>query len=345
VKHLDEAIHESLERLVPPQREQAEWEDVLDRLQHPAVQTLKTKPRRASTWRKRLVPTVALVAAVALLPLLATAPWHGGPSVIEKASAAITAPSPAEVIYERAAIQPLIARWNSRCGQCPKLPDRQRAPVAQIQIWVEGGTGTRNFRATTRQPLPKGFPHRIQIPAEPFGNALARHSGPVIVTEVGGLLGPTHVKEAFVYQRYSNILIRFTQAPTAINSDSFDPVALVRHALASGHARATGTTTINGRQLRIIQVQLRDEDGHEGSATYYVDHNTYAPVQIVYHHTDRLRFPYTPLFDRTPTSIAVHFSAFHRTAATSATRALSNIRTQHKTAKIVCGQEFGLPDC
>jgi hypothetical protein len=65
----------------------------------------------------------------------------------------------------------------------------------------------------------------------------------------------------------------------------------------------------------------------------------------VYHGTDIVSFPYTPVFDPGTGDVVVRFSAFRRVAWTPAARALVDIRARHPEAKVVCGQEFGLPDC
>lgn len=346
MNHLDDRVHESLDRLVPARAEQPDWEDVLMRLQPPAaaVRSLSTARRRRSWW---LVPIAAAAAASAAALLLA-APWTGGPSIVAKASAAISPGSAADVLHERASFMPpfvatcLVGGKVVRAGEphCPKP-----SPWS-IELWVGGGTGQRSFRAITRRPPPRGASTHFVLAAVPFGDVVAGTSGRLRLLEIGGSLGPAHVDDALVYQRYSNTLLRFTQAPTAIPSDAFDPVALVRRALATGHAHVMGDAVVDGREVRAIDVRLRDLDGHPGSATYYVDRTTYAPVEIVYHHVDDLRFPYVPVFDPgAPSADTVRFSTFERLSATADARALTDIRAQHPTAKVVCGQEFGLPDC
>jgi len=341
---VDDCLQQSLDRLVPARREEPEWDDILDRLDRRVISEPQVRPRRRILPLAWLMPAAVLAAAVAVVALLALNPWSGSPSVVSKAEAAIAPAAPGEILYERASIEPQLLFSRScfkidRQGRCAKLPP------ARMEVWVEGGTGARHFRGVSRQLLPGVSRGAVELPPGPFGNALVRHTGPVIVTEVGGVLGPTHIKEAFVFQP-PKTLVRYTQAPTAVTSDSFDPVALIRHALSAGHARVTGTTTIDHRRLRIIQVQLNGVDGYSGDATYYVDRKSYAPFQIVYHHADFLRFPFSPVFDKTaPAGITVRFSAFHRLAATPILRAQANIAEMHKDAKITCGVEFGLPDC
>jgi hypothetical protein len=347
MNHLDDLVDESLDRLFPLQPEQGDWQDILTRLQTSpeAVPFIPTVRRRRFRWL--LAPIAVLAAAAAAL--LISAPWRDGPSVIAKASAAISAGSPTDVLHEQAQMTLLVRRCPTSGPvilHCRKLRKPLRLPIESIALWVEGGTGHRSFRAIQRVHTPHRPNAKIEIPAGPFGNATATSTAQTQVVEIGGHLGPTHVADALVYQRYRNTLLRFTQKPTSISADAFDPIALVRHALATGQARVAGTAMLHGRPVRAITVQLHNLDAGSGTATYYVDPTTYAPVEIVFHHAPNLRFPYTPIFDPSvPIDIQVRFSTFRRMPATPATQALTDIRAQHKSAKIVCAVEFGLPDC
>lgn len=165
---------------------------------------------------------------VAAAALAVTTPWRNGPSVIAKASAAIAVGSTRDVLHERATLTPRVLHCGVRVlhGKC-----RTMVPAISVELWVEGGTGSSSFREIARSPSPHLTKTRIEVPAAPFGNALATSRAQTQVVEVGGTLGPSHVVEAFVYQRYSNRLIRYTQTPTAIAATAFEPVALVRAAL------------------------------------------------------------------------------------------------------------------
>jgi hypothetical protein len=336
MNHLDQLIDESLDRLHPARVEQADWEDILTRLRNESS-------RRRPRYRWPMAAAAAIVFAAVALAV--TTPWRNGPSVIAKASAAISAESTQDVLHEQATLtlQVLHCAGGARHGRCPAI-----VPKISVQLWVEGGTGFRSFREITRIPSPHPTNMRIEVPAAPFGNALASSNAQTQVVEVGGTLGPSHVGDALVYQRYSNTLIRYTQAPTSIASTAFDPVALVRAALTAGHAHNAGTAVIAGRRVRAIRVELDSVDRGAGTATYYVDRSTYAPVEILYPRANFLQFPYTttPVFgDSEPFGVVVRFSTFETLPATQTTRALTDIRSQYPTAKIVCGVEFGLPDC
>jgi hypothetical protein len=331
---LDEDLRQGLDRIVPRRLERAEWEDVLER----AARAPARAASPAHPWRVPALGSATLVAAAVIAVLLVAPPWRGGPSVVARAAAAVSAP-PGQILEERATVTTARARCIG--GGVVGVACAGPAPLS-IHVWVQGAGRMRPFRAVLRRPLPPGLRRSIEIPAAPFGNALARHTGRAVVTEIGGTLGRAHVDETLVYQAYSHRLIRFTQAPTAIASDSFDPVALVRAALAAGHAQVVGLAVVDGRRVREIDLRLRDVDGHEGRATYDVDRTTYAPVRIVYHGADIVSFPFGPVFDPGTGDLVVRFSTFR---VVPWMRSLVDIRARHPRAKVVCGQEFGLPDC
>ena len=300
-----------LDELVPScEDEQEDWEDVLAR------STTRTRYRRATLML--LVPA-AVAAAVALA---ITSPWQGGPTILEKASAAIGAPTSDTVIYER---------FGDARGS--------------LRLWLQGGAQTRSFRSLTEYPVPERLIGQT-IPAAPWGNALRVVRSRVVRDEIGGVLGPKHVTEAFVYQDYTNTLIRYTQKPTALTVLDFDPVARIRSALDSGRAKVTGSTVVHGKQVQRIVVDMRDADGHPGTATYYADARTYTPVEIVYHHARALEYPYVPVFDNTVRDdVAFGVAAYEYLPATPHNLTLADMRKSHPEAHVVCAQEFGVPDC
>src|SRR5581483_5029402 len=138
---VDDALRKSLDRLVPVRREEPEWENVLERSvgQLRPQDALRRKRRPSIGW---LMPAAAVVATLVAVTLVAVSPWSGAPSVVSKAEAAIAPAARGEVLYERADIRTK-AGFGYRCvryGTC-------KAPSVRIAVWVEGGTGTRRFRA------------------------------------------------------------------------------------------------------------------------------------------------------------------------------------------------------
>src|SRR5262249_46467743 len=90
----DLALRDALDTLVPTTHETAEGDDVLERadaLRETAGLTKRVRslfPRRG----RGLLLFAATGVATALILLAATAPWRGGPSVVERAAAAIASP-------------------------------------------------------------------------------------------------------------------------------------------------------------------------------------------------------------------------------------------------------------
>jgi hypothetical protein len=302
----------ALDELVPScADEEEDWEDVLARSAAP-------KHR----YRRRTLTLLGPVAIAAAAVLAITSPWQGGPTILQKARAGIGAPGADTVIYER---------FGDARGS--------------LRLWLQGGTQTRSFRSLAEYVVPENLVGR-SVPAAPWGNALRVIHSRVVRDEIGGVLGPRHVTEAYVYQDYTNTLIRFTQKPTALTAFDFDPVARIRSALVSGRARVTGSTMLHGKRVERIVVVMHDADGHTGSATYYADARTYTPVEIVYHHARALEYPYVPVFDDTVNGdVAFGVAAYDYLPATPHNLTLADIRTSHPGARVVCAQEFGVPDC
>ena len=345
MSNTDFDVRELLDRAFPTRHEPDDWTDVLARLvgdTDAAEQAASVPPparRRAIQRLGRTGVAFAALAAAALAALTVTTPWKSGPSLVERAAAAISAANADQVIYERSTFE------NVRPQGKPF--GLKRLPSHSFQLWVSGGQAPQTFRALTQTVIPRlvGQKGNVLAPSAPWGNALRTlHSG-TNTQEVGGRLGRRHVIEADVYQPEKNVIVRYTQAPTAISAISFDPIALIRNALTTGHAHGHGHAIVNGQNLQRIELTMRDIDGTTGNATYFVDAQQ-KPVEIVFHHTRDVRFPYLPIFDPTvPGGIALRFTVFRYLPAAQANRRLTSVTAQHPTAKLVCGTEFGLPDC
>ncbi len=345
MSNTDFDVRDLLDRAYPTRHEPDDWTDVLARLvgdTNAAEQATSVPPPTRRRAIQRLgrtgVAFAALAAAATALTL--TTPWKAGPSLVERAAAAISAANSDQVIYERSTF--------TNVGPRGKPFGLRRLPRHSSQLWVSGGAAPQTFRSLTQILIPRliGLKGKvIKAPSAPWGNALRTlHSGPN-TQEVGGRLGSRHVIEADVYQPEKNVIVRYTQAPTAISAISFDPIALIRNALTTGHAHAHGHAIIDGQNLQRIELAMRDIDGTTGNATYFVDAQQ-KPVEIVFHHTRDVRFPYLPIFDPTvPGGVALRFTVFRYLPATPANRRLTSITAQHPTATLVCGTEFGLPDC
>ena len=105
---IESQVAESFARLYPTPDVTADWDDVLGR----STQSLRiTDPSRRWTrlrqWRPtRRMPLFGAMAAavIGLVALAVGSPWRGGPTIIERATAAITAPAPGEILQESIAL-------------------------------------------------------------------------------------------------------------------------------------------------------------------------------------------------------------------------------------------------
>jgi hypothetical protein len=93
-------------------------------------------PRRSS---RSVLLSGAAVAAAAVVALTVAAPWRGGPTILERAAAAILAPTSGQILYESIAIHPSIS--GARGG------------VTHVRVWLDGASPHR-FRVTFDGPQP-----------------------------------------------------------------------------------------------------------------------------------------------------------------------------------------------
>jgi hypothetical protein len=89
----DRDVQALLDRLAEPfEGERGDWEDLLE---HAGL-----RPARAHSRRRWIFALAAAAVVVAVVALAVTSPWSGGPSVVDRAAAAILAPTQG-VLYER----------------------------------------------------------------------------------------------------------------------------------------------------------------------------------------------------------------------------------------------------
>jgi hypothetical protein len=254
--------------------------------------------RRRRIRIQRPALLVAAVGVSAAIALTVTAPWRGAPTILERAGAAIRSPSAAEVLYMRFE--------DKRSGCCRVLS------AGEVRLWVEG-SAPRHFRAV--------------FPGFSAGSPLA---------EGGGTLDPPSAPALFRYDPQANVLEPL-KTRTHVSTASFDPVAIVREALAAGRARVRGKVMVGGRQTIRIDLTGRDNSGVVGEAIYYVDAKTYQPVEIDYPRIVELRFPFEPVFGNGIYKERLRFVTFRYLPATAANLRLADIRAMHSTARIAGG--------
>ena len=132
----DSDIEAVLDRLVRvPDDEIGDWNDVLTRSGVPAGSSERQHRRRPST--RRALVLLAPVAVVALIALTVTSPWKGGPTILERAAAAVPTPTASQILYESIAVH---------FGTSPTS-----SHSARLQIWL-AGSAPRSFRVVLDGP-------------------------------------------------------------------------------------------------------------------------------------------------------------------------------------------------
>jgi hypothetical protein len=137
---LEPQVAESFERLYPISDVTEDWDDVLGRSARPVPLAAPAVPRsRLAQWRPTrrvlLVGAAALV-TVALAALTVASPWRGGPTIIDRAAAALAAPAPGEILHESIALH--------------SGPFNPEAAV-NVQVWLDSAPPHR-FRVTFDRP-------------------------------------------------------------------------------------------------------------------------------------------------------------------------------------------------
>jgi hypothetical protein len=311
----DRDVTDVLDRLIPNvDDEVAEWDDVLRR-----NATLDGRRRRSWPPRSRyLLAGAVVLVVVSVVSLTVAAPWRGGPSIVDRAAAAILTPNSRQILYER------ITFRRSGFVHAPQ------GPTVQIRAWVDGGS-PRSFRIRTDNPHGKSF--------SPDGQTVV-----TFPSDFGGNVGSA-----------DGLSYSFTDRDLApvpfwkpITQAILDPAAYVRASLTSGRATADGSTTIRGRRVLRIRIASHPPFHSVTGALFYVDARTYRPVRIELNANlpfeSRVGYPYCLTFamlygcnnNPGPHAMWVYdFTDYRYLPRTAANRKLANIQAMHPNAKIV----------
>jgi hypothetical protein len=315
-----EEITTVLDRLVDTfDEESGDWAAILER----AADRGATVPTRK---RRRLLVLAAPAAiGIAAVALWVAAPWRGGPSIVERAAAAIAGPTSEQILHEAISVHvtptpPPPAIRRAAHGHYPTIW------VAHVQIWLNGAASHR-FRVTmTAQGR------------DATGKSLHQPS-----SEIGGTLGSV---EGLGYDASAGVLdpVPF-QNP--VRQAALDPVAFIRNALTAKHAHVEGRTTLHGREAIRIRVTATPYGHVETVAIYYVDAQTYRPIRIVIDQRRPLAGapqPAMPATSLTLTQFATlppttgryvfDFGRYEHLTPAAGNRKLSDIRAAHPGVKI-----------
>jgi hypothetical protein len=258
------------------------------------------------------------VVAAAVVALTVAEPWQGGPSILDRAAAAILTPNSRQILYERITLRP---------GGFVHSP---QFPTVQIQAWVDGGR-SRNFRIRTDSPREQSF--------SPDGQTVV-----TFPSDYGGKVGSGDGLSYSVTNRDLFPVPFFAPVTKAI----LDPAEYVKASLTSGRATADGSTTIRGRRVLRIRITSHPPFHTVTGALFFVDARTYQPVRIELNanlpFTSRVRYPYCLTFSMIygcnnnpgPHAMWVYdFTDYRYLPSTAANRKLADIQAIHPNAKIV----------
>jgi hypothetical protein len=133
-------IRAVLDRLVGTLEDEAgDWDDVLNRARLPRCAPEERRLReRRRPWRSRRgrVLLATAVTAAAVVALVVESPWRSGPSILDRAAAAIVAPGSGQILSESIAIH----------GSSDP-----RGLVVHVKVWIDGARPHR-FRVTVDGP-------------------------------------------------------------------------------------------------------------------------------------------------------------------------------------------------
>src|ERR1700749_1929148 len=96
----DRDVRAVLYRLIPSLAGEGDWDDVVRRSATPVrlVSRRRARPRSATL-------IAAAIVLVSITALVVSTPWRGGPTVLERAGAAISAPAGSHVLHEAVVIK------------------------------------------------------------------------------------------------------------------------------------------------------------------------------------------------------------------------------------------------
>ncbi|MGH2902673.1 MAG: hypothetical protein ACRDK7_03660 [Solirubrobacteraceae bacterium] len=339
-----------------------DWATVRARIAAASERKGRSRPVRAPAHRRQKRPRpagvlvgLALCAAVATVTVFVLAPDEGSSDFLARAAAALK-PLGGTVLYER---------WTTSIGPEAGNVDRRNARTfGPEQLWIEGAYPHR-YR-TILQPLSQ--PHTSQAGgvglAYAYGVNLAyagtrfdfrdgHHEVPSELQtrlagrplELGGAVespgqrthpGALHPTLTYLPPgRLVRARLRVTLGPSLPGphdqsiEDGADPVAVLRAAIAEGRAHDAGATTLAGRPVRRIDIELPqgppadapplppDHPTFHPEAFAYVEAASFHPVEIVYG-LDTYKF-----------------LAYEYLPASTANTALTDTRAQHPRAKIL----------
>lgn len=302
------SVSEVLDRIAPETDPTPDWEWVLVQAAvepERAGHVYETGEPGSSGLRnvrrlRRLTLLGAGIVVAAAVALVVVAPWKGGPTILQRANAAIS-PAASQVLY-------------MNFGIC--CPEAWRSGRDHIQLWIDGAA-PRSFRSAG-QPM--------------FG--YTEHGG-TLGPETS--LGTQSVTSYLGYNPTTNTIVEHVRSFDRSKPLDFDPLTVVRKALTAGTAHLDGRAVIDGEQAIKITLTTRDLNGHTGTVIYLANAKTYYPIEIKLQSLEAFSYPLEPLFrpNGRGWTATFRFQSFEYLDTTTKNLALTNIQAQHPNTKII----------
>jgi len=330
----DVALRDALDTLVPTIDETDEWADVLERAAE--LRGTPRPPKRVRTLfphrGRGLFLFAATAVATALVLLAATAPWRGGPSVLERAAAAIASPVSRMVLYERVTIRlvPTLPPGPIPKSRVPGGLDPPYTLLAHVNVWMIDSP-PHHFRLREDDSLLgrlRGTPKAVPLPP----------------TEIAGTLGDL---QGLAYNTPTGTLAPLSFASRPKRSQ-LDITEFIWKALTSGRAKVDGNTVIDGRPVVRIRILVHGYGRVVSNVVYFVDATTYRPVRVEMDSNAPLTkqtSPGFPLLTITslqtsslpdlPGRYVLDFNAYRYLTPTPTNERLTSIQAAHPKAKIL----------
>jgi hypothetical protein len=271
-----------------------------------AVTRGRTGARPIPGYRMAAI-AVAVVAVVAVATLSVSTPWHGSPSFLERAAAALTAP-PGTVLHEK---------WNLTV--ISTTPQRCTVDRGTQEIWIDQKPPHR-FRALLNDISPESGLY----PNQPV-------CGPAGPMEIGGWLPRPDAYGWLLFVPPDEL--RIVQPLYAIDPD---PVTRLRRWIRMGYAVDEGKVRLDGRAVERIRMDpppdCVDPNAECPPAYAYVDPDTFFLV--------RLENPTAVIDYDKPSSVGWRFDTvvqmrtFEYLPRTRVSLALTDIRARHPNATL-----------
>jgi hypothetical protein len=248
---------------------------------------------RGSQQRNRLLLASATLVIGAAASLLATTPWSGSPSFVERAEAALSPPA-GSILQQKWIVTTIDDAFGCTVRHRPN------------ESWLD-------------QVPPHRYRILLNVPPPPATSRLALACGNPKGPELGGTLDSRTTLE-FVPPN--------TLLPRSRIGLPIDPVGDLRQRLAAGTAHDVGRTTWQGRTVERIRIDREPGCVPRGCpwepTNWYVDPDTLHPVGmggISEPGRGALRL-----------RVVVHFAAYEFLPRTAANIALTDIRALHPGA-------------